>query len=85
MKSFTSRLTVVGLLALTLVAGAANAAPPPSNHERASPRAESANFVVAVQEWLLSLVKIHPVPSRARKPSIQPKGGPALDPNGGQH
>jgi hypothetical protein len=82
MSSFTTRLTAVGLLAFTLVAGAAKAAPPPTNQERALPQAESADFMAAVRKWILSLVVFHPFPSRLGQPSVQPKEGSSLDPNG---
>jgi|GEM_PF-7004354 len=87
MSSFTSRLTAAGLLALALFAGAAQAAPlPPRNEVRALPRAESADLIVVVREWLLSLFKSHPLPSLPGKPTAQPKEGSSLDPNGGgQH
>jgi len=85
MSSYSPRLTAVGLLVLTLVAGAAQAAPPPRNQVRPLPRAaESADFVTVVRDWLFSLLAVHP--GHSGKPSVQPKEGPILDPNGGgQH
>jgi hypothetical protein len=86
MSSFTSRLTAVGLLALALFAGAAQAAPQlPRNEVRVLPRAESSDLIVAVREWLLSLLAPHPLPSIPIHSSLQPKEGSGLDPNGGQH
>jgi len=87
MRSFTSRLTAAGLLALALFAGAAQAAaPPPRNEVRALPRAESAKFIVVVHRWLLSLLESHRLQPIPGSPRLQPKEGSSLDPNGGgQH
>lgn len=84
MSSYTSRLTVVGLLALALFAGAARAAPPPPRNEvRVLLRAESSDLVSAVREWLLSLLGSHSFPSKPDQPAVQPKDGSQIDPNGG--
>jgi hypothetical protein len=86
MKSQITRLAVVGLLALTLVASAVQAATPPRNPVRTLPRAESVDFVAAVRTWLLHFFASHPFPSNLGQPTVQPKDGSQIDPNGGgQH
>jgi hypothetical protein len=78
-----TRLTATGFLVLTLTAGAARAVTAnPQPHRTV--RSESADIVLQVRDWLLSLVAPNPTAPDPNTSSIHENEGSQLDPNG-QH
>lgn len=84
MSSHMSRLTAVGLLMVTLMTGAAQAAPRRAPDRPSSP-AESVDLIARVRDWLVSLFVSRALPAEPAPTSIDAKEAGVLDPNGGPH
>src|ERR1700704_3115266 len=81
MTSQMPRLIAIGLLALTIATGAAQAAPR-NNQVRPPSHVETASFVSRLRDWVVVLITGRRLPPGSSSTSIQPKEAGVLDPNG---
>jgi hypothetical protein len=79
MTSQMPRLIAIGLLALTIATGAAQAAP---RNNQVRPPSQTASFVSRLRHWVVVLITERRLPPGSSSTSIQPKEAGVLDPNG---